>query len=107
LGQPSVTAVLLNQNALTNCPPPGSATLAVKICSAGAAINQISIKASGNSPNGVKRVELWVDGVKRTQAFSDQLRATVGATPGTHRVAGVGVDLYDALVKDTIMVTVP
>jgi hypothetical protein len=101
------TAVLLNQNALTNCPPPGSATLAVKICSAGAAINQISIKAGGNSPNGVKRVELWVDGVKRTQAFSDQLRATVGATPGTHRVAVVGVDLYDALVKDTFMVTVP
>jgi len=100
-------AVLLNQNALTNCPPPGSATLAVKVCSASTATNQISINASGNSPNGVKRVEMWVDGVKRTQAFSDQLQATVSAAHGAHRVTIVGVDLYDSLIKDTIMVTVP
>jgi hypothetical protein len=107
LGLPSVTAVLLNQNALTNCPPPGSALLAVKVCSVTTAINQISVRASGNSPNGVKRVELRVDGVKRTQNFSDQLHATVGAIPGTHRVTVVGVDLYDTLVKTTMMVTVP
>jgi hypothetical protein len=101
------TGVLLNQNALTNCPPPSSAKLAVKTCSISTAINQISIQASGNSPNGVKRVELWVDGVKRTQNFSDQLRATVGATPGTHRVTVVGVDLYDTLIKQTTFVSVP
>src|SRR5262249_9688279 len=67
-----VTATLLNQNALTNCPPPGSALLAVKVCSVSTAINKISIQASGNSPNGVKRVELWVDGVSapRTSATS-------------------------------------
>jgi hypothetical protein len=52
-------------------------------------------------------LELWVDGVKRTQNFSDQLRATVGAAPGTHRVTFVGVDLYDALIKQTTFVTVP
>jgi len=107
LGLPPFTIVMLNQNGLTNCPPPGSAKLAVKVCSASTATNQISVKAGGNSPNGVKRVELWVDGVKRTQAFSDQLHATVGAGRGTHHVTIVGVDLYDALVKDTIMVTVP
>ncbi len=100
-------AVFLNQNALINCPPPGSATLAVKICSESTAINQISIKASGNSPNGVKRVELWVDGTKRTQDFSDQLHATVSASPGNHQVTIVGVDLYDTLVKKTITVSVP
>ncbi|HEY6304890.1 MAG TPA: VCBS repeat-containing protein [Candidatus Angelobacter sp.] len=101
------TAVLLNQNALTNCPPPGSATLAVKICSATTATGLISVKAGGNSPNGVKRVELWIDGSKRTQAFSDQLHATVGVPAGTHQVTIVGVDLYDTLVKKTIAVSVP
>jgi hypothetical protein len=101
------TAVLLNQNALTNCPPPGSATLAVKICSTTTAIGQVSVKASGNSPNGVKRVELWIDGSKRTQAFSDQLHATVGVSPGNHQLTIVGVDLYDTLVKKTISVSVP
>lgn len=107
LGGPALTAVLLNQNALTNCPPPGSATLAVKFCSVSTAINKISVRASGNSPNGVKRVELWVDGVKRTQAFSDQLNVTVGSFPGTHQVLLVGVDLYDTLVKQSISVNVP
>jgi hypothetical protein len=107
LGGPAFTLVLLNQNALTNCPPPGSATLAVKICSATAATRLISVKTSGNSPNGVKRVELWIDGAKRTQAFSDQLHATVSVSSGTHQVTIVGVDLYDTLVKKTITVSVP
>lgn len=107
LGGPAFTAVLLNQNALTNCPPPGSATLAVKFCSVSTATDKISVTASGNSPNGVKRVELWVDGVKRTQSFSDQLKATVSVSPGAHRVTVVGVDLYDSLIKQPITVSVP
>jgi hypothetical protein len=107
LGGPALSGVLLNQNALTNCPPPGSATLAVKFCSVSTAIHRVSVRASGNSPNGVKRVELWVDGVKRTQAFSDQLNATVGVSPGTHVVLVVGVDLYDSLVKQSLSVRVP
>lgn len=107
LGGPAFLEVLLNQNALTNCPPPGSATLAVKFCSATPGTNSLSVSASGNSPNGVKRVELWIDGVKRTQAFSDQLRAKVGVSAGKHQVTVVGADLYDAVVKKTISVTVP
>jgi len=101
------TDVLLNQNALTNCAPPGSGTLAVHICTAPTATNSLTVKAAGNSPNGVKRVELWVDGSKLTQAFSDQLNAKVAVAAGTHQVTIVGVDLYDAIVKKTITVTVP
>jgi hypothetical protein len=107
LASTPMTVVLLNQNALPNCPPPGSATLAIKFCSVTTATNRLSVQASGNSPNGVKRVELWVDGVKRTQAFSDQLSATVSVSPGTHQVTVVGVDLYDTLVKQPISVSVP
>jgi hypothetical protein len=101
------THVLLNQNAQTNCTPPGSSILAVHICSpaANAGVRRtFTVKASGNSPAGVKRVELWVDGVKRAQNFSDQLRATVALTLGTHRLTVVGVDLFDSLVKNTITV---
>jgi FG-GAP-like repeat/Bacterial Ig domain len=107
LGGPAFTDVSINQNALTNCPPPGSATLAVKFCSVTTATNQISLTASANSPNGVKRVELWIDGVKRTQNFSDQLKATVSVSAGTHHVTVVGVDLYDALIKQSTSVSVP
>jgi hypothetical protein len=99
--------VLLNQNATVNCAPPGSGTLAVQICAATTASKSLSVKAAGNSPNGVKRVELWVDGNKLTQAFSDQLNAKVGVASGSHSVTVVGIDLYDAIVKKTITVTVP
>jgi hypothetical protein len=107
LGGPAFTGVLLNQNAATNCPPPGSATLAVKFCSATTTTGKISVSASGNSSAGVKRIELWVDGVKKTQAFSDQLHATVNAATGNHQVTAVGADLYDALAKTTVTVHVP
>jgi hypothetical protein len=54
----------------------------------------------------VKRVELWVDGVKRAQSINDQLRATIHFSPGTHHLTVVGVDLYDSLVKKSIVVYV-
>lgn len=107
LASEDATDVMLNQNATTNCAPPGSGTLAVHICAAPTATNSLTVKAAGNSPNGVKRVELWVDGKKLTQAFSDQLNAKVGVAAGSHQVTVVGVDLYDAIVKKTITVTVP
>jgi hypothetical protein len=99
--------VLLNQNGQTNCVPPGSATLAVHICTPAAnsgVPRTFTVRAGGNSPAGVKRMELWVDGVKRAQNFSDQLHVTVTVSPGTHRVSIVGVDLYDSLVKMPITV---
>ncbi|HEY6271445.1 MAG TPA: FG-GAP-like repeat-containing protein [Terriglobales bacterium] len=101
------THVLINQNARANCDPPPSSSLAVRICSpaANAGVRStFTVTAGGNSPEGVKRMELWVDGVKRAQNFSDQLRATVKVSLGTHRVTVVGVDLYDNLVKMPILV---
>lgn len=54
-----------------------------------------------------KRLELWVDGKKLTQAFNDQINARVSVAAGTHRVTIVAVDLYDAIVKNAMTVTVP
>ncbi|HEY2361312.1 MAG TPA: FG-GAP-like repeat-containing protein [Candidatus Angelobacter sp.] len=102
--------IYLNTSAPTNCRPPGSANLAVNICtpaSNATVASQFTVSASGNSPAGVKRLEVWVDGTKRTQHFSDQLRATVSLTHGTHQLTVVGVDLYDAIVKKTITVHAP
>jgi hypothetical protein len=103
------THVLINQNARTNCAPPPSSTLAVRICApaANAGVRStFTVSAAGNSPPGVKRMELWVDGVKRAQNFSDQLRAPLTLPLGTHRMTVVGVDLFDNLVKSTILVHV-
>ncbi|HET8666445.1 MAG TPA: VCBS repeat-containing protein [Terriglobales bacterium] len=107
LGGTAFAEILLNQNAATNCQPPRSTVLTVRFCSASTATNLISVKASGNSRNGVKRVELWIDGRKRAQAFDDQLRATVPVAAGSHRVTAIAVDLYDSLAKKTLTVSVP
>jgi hypothetical protein len=109
VGTGAGTEVLLNQNAQSNCRPPGSATLAVRICSprANATVeSRVTVAASGNSPAGVKRVELWADGVKRAQSINDQLRVTIHLSPGTHHLTVVGIDLYDSLAKKTIVVFV-
>jgi hypothetical protein len=103
----AATHVLVNQNALTNCPSPGSDTVRVKFCSATPHTDSLTVRGSGNSPAGVKRVELWIDGKKRAQTFSDQLHATVAVSAGKHRVTLVGVDLYDKLAKQPIFVTIP
>jgi hypothetical protein len=103
------THIFLNQNGRSNCIPPPSTTLAVKICSPApnAGVRRtFTVKASGNSPAGVKRMELWVDGVKHAQNFSDQLRSTITLSLGTHRVTVVGVDQFDSLVKTPIVVHV-
>jgi regulation of enolase protein 1 (concanavalin A-like superfamily) len=103
----SFAAFMLNTNAAPNCPAPGSQTVRVAVCSITPTTNAITVKASGNSPNGVKRLELWVDGKKRTQAFNDQIKARVSVAAGARRVTIVAVDLYDAIGKKTMTVTVP
>jgi hypothetical protein len=102
------TAVLLNQNAATNCAPPSAATLSAKFCAATPSTNALTVHASGNSPEGIRRVELWVDGHKRAQAFSDQLNTKIGVAAGLHTVTVVAVDTNDSrLAKATIQVKVP
>jgi hypothetical protein len=110
-GQPpsnsSFTAFLINPNAAPNCPAPGSQKVSVAVCSITPTTNAITVKASGNSPNGVKRLELWVDGKKLAQAFNDQINVRVSVASGTRNVTIVAVDLYDAIFKKKMTVTVP
>lgn len=108
LGEDDV-AVTLNGNGTPNCPPPPSNVLQAKLCTPGTTTSSttFTVKASGNSPVGIKRVELWVDGVKRAQALNDQLRRTLTLSAGTHRITIVAVDQYIGFAKTTRFVTVP
>jgi hypothetical protein len=107
LGESDVS-VGLNQNGTPNCPPPGSNNLQAKICSPGTTTSSttFTVLASGNSPLGLKRVELWVDGTKRAQTLNDQLRATLTLTAGTHQITVVAIDQYIGFSKTTETVTV-
>jgi hypothetical protein len=102
--------VFNNDNAQTNCAPPNSAKLAARICSplANATVgSSLTIKGSGNSPAGVKRMELWIDGSKRFEEWNDQLLATISLTRGRHRIVVQAVDQDDSFSPARIFVTVP
>jgi acetolactate synthase regulatory subunit len=65
------------------------------------------VKGSGNSPVGIKRVELWVDGHKVFQTLNDQLQKTLTLSQGTHQITIVAVDKYIGFAKATRSVRVP
>lgn len=102
--------IVTNDNARTNCPPPDSSRLQAKICSpaANATVGgTLTVTGSGNSPAGVKRMELWVDGKKRFEEWNDQLLATVSLTQGRHQIIVQAIDQDDSFVPAPIFVTVP
>lgn len=98
----------LNQNGTPTCTPPPSSVLQAKLCTPGATTSSttFTVKASGNSPVGIKRLELWVDGTKRAQTLNDQLLTTLTLSVGTHQVTVVAVDQYIGIAKTTRSVNV-
>ena len=101
----------VNANATMNCPPPASDALRAKICSpannATAGSRTFQIRAAGNSPAGVRRLELWIDGHKSYQTWNDQMRHSVTFTAGKHRIVVVAVDQYIGSAKATNYINVP
>lgn len=88
--------ILKNNNATVNCTPPSAATRGLHFCSPFAnqtVARTFTVAAAGNSPAGTTRLELWIDGKKRTEALGDQLRSSVTVAAGRHRVAVVAVDI--------------
>jgi hypothetical protein len=85
-----------------------SNVLQAKFCTPGSttASATFTVRASGTSPVGIKRLELWVDGTKRAQILNDQLLKTLTLTPGIHQVTIVAVDQYIGITKTTRSVTV-
>ena len=105
----SAAIVALNSNGTVNCPPPPSGAIHAKLCTPGSSTSSttFTVKASGNSPVGIQRLELWVDGTKRAQILNDQLLKTLTLTAGTHTITIVAVDRYIGIAKTSRTVTVP
>jgi hypothetical protein len=100
-------AVGLATSGYTNCPPPSSAFLIGKICSpTGTTASTFILRASGNSPSGIKRLEVWIDGVKRYQRWNDQLAKSFTLSSGQHRIAVVAVDKYKGSGESVAIVKV-
>jgi hypothetical protein len=79
----------------TNCAPPPSSSTIGKICSPiGTAPSTFVLHASGNSPSGIKRLEVWIDGVKKYQKWNDQIAKSFTLSAGQHKISVVAVDRY-------------
>ena len=89
--------VMLATTGPKNCPGVNSASLNAKICAPadGATVSSpFLVTAAGNSPIGVQRLEIWVDGKKVAQKLGDQLNKRIPLSSGQHRLVVVAVDKY-------------
>jgi hypothetical protein len=80
-----------------NCPGVNSGVLRAKFCAPldGATVTSpFLVTAAGNSPIGVQRLEIWVDGKKVSQKLGDQVNKRISLSPGQHRLVVVAVDKY-------------
>src|SRR3954468_4501976 len=99
----------INTGAYSNCAPPSAAAINAKICGPAnnaSVASPVAIKASGNSPVGIQRLEIWIDGHKQYEKLYDQLTKRLSLSAGTHRITVVAVDKYLGTGKSTINVTV-
>jgi len=99
----------INNSAYVNCAPPDASKLQAKICTPtnnGNVTNPITVRGAGNSPIGVKRLEIWVDGKKVNQELNDQIAKQITLSSGPHMLTLVSVDQYlgTASVTETINV---
>jgi len=99
----------VDSNANINCAPPDSSKLQAKICvpaNNSNVTNPITVRGAGNSPIGVKRLEIWVDGKKLDQELNDQIAKQITLSSGVHSLTLVAVDQYlgYASVTETIHV---
>lgn len=104
------TVVLLNTGTDAKiCTPPSSANLGAKICSPSSTpgTDKVTVTGAGNSPTGVRRVELWVDGSKKYNSPDDRLKDTITLSSGKHTLTVVAVDRFGATAKTSKTVTVP
>ena len=87
----------IDTNAYVNCAPPDSSKLQAKICTPANnsnVTNPITVRGAGNSPVGVRRLEVWVDGKKLSQELNDQIAKQITLSPGMHTLSLVSVDQY-------------
>jgi hypothetical protein len=103
-------AIGIQTGGYKNCPPPNSAKLAAKICGIkdGATVTSpVLVRASGNSPAGVRQMQVWIDGNKKYVKWGDQLSKRFTLSSGKHKIAVVANDRFIGSAKTIVNVTVP
>ena len=106
--QTRVVGMGLTQGTSGGCAPPSTA--GVNVCSpqaGGSYSSPVTVSAGGTPANGtLNRMELWIDGTKYNNYYTNQINTTVPLTVGSHTVTVVEDDSTGAYIKKAVSITV-
>jgi hypothetical protein len=68
--------------------------------------NPVVVKATASSSVAISFIELWVDGVKKTQVSGNTLNYSITLSSGTHRITAQAKDANGTYYKQTAYITV-
>lgn len=106
--QTTVVGMGLTQGTNTGCTPPSSG--GVNMCSpqaGGSYSSPVTVSAGGTPANGtLNRMELWFDGTKYNNYYSNQINTTLPLSVGSHSVTVVEDDSTGAYIKKSVTITV-
>jgi FG-GAP-like repeat len=97
--------VELNTSAKPDCVPPNSSAAGSTVCSpaSGEKVGTtFPVRAAGNGPVDILRMEEWLDGKKVFQSLSNQLRNSITASAGPHTLTIVTVDVLNTISKKSV-----
>lgn len=97
--------VELNITAKPDCVPPNSSAAGSTVCSpaSGEKVGTtFPVRAAGNGPVDILRMEEWLDGKKVFQSLSNQLRNNITVTVGPHTLTIVTVDVLNTISKKSV-----
>jgi hypothetical protein len=97
--------VELNTSAKPDCVPPNSSAAGSTVCSpaSGEKVGAtFPVRAAGNGPVDILRMEEWLDGKKVFQSLSNQLRNNITVTVGPHTLTIVTVDVLNTITKKSV-----
>lgn len=91
------------------CSAPATSSLSVVVCSpqlGSTVASPVRVWAAASAPSGIKRIEIWMDGVKKTEVFKSLIDYPLGASAGDRRITVISVDNSGAILKKDASVTV-
>jgi hypothetical protein len=96
---------VLNQNGQGDCPYPSTPN--VNFCEATQNGNTAVVRGTARAQTQpVRHIELWANGEKLYQVFSDEFNATLDVAPGT-RITAVEVEANGAMRSTTVTASAP
>jgi hypothetical protein len=89
----------------TTCTPPSSP--GVSVCApvqGGSYSSPVTVSAAGTPANGtLNHMELWIDGAKISNYFSNQINTSVPLSVGSHALTVVEDDSTGAYIKSNVV----